>query len=85
MTLKLHGYDVLDYKLVVDGKGNMVAADRMCDCCYGRNPKVIKANLEGKWRQVKVCRKCLVKEGYFLSQADLLEEVSNVAMGRGRG
>ena len=83
--MEIHGYEVTDLKLVVNGMGGMVEAERPCDCCLKSGAKVVKASLEGMWEEVKVCKACLVKGGMFLSISDLDEQVFELCGGRGRG
>ena len=83
--MEIHGYKVFDVKSLVDGHGQMVKAERPCDCCLGSTAKVLKASLEGMWEEVEVCKNCLIKGGMFLSESDLDDQVYELTGGRGRG
>lgn len=83
--MQIHGYEVIDFKLVVDGQGNLVDAERTCDCCLSSDPKILKASLEGLWEEVKVCTRCMVKGGLFHNYNDLMGEAESMIGGRGRG
>ncbi|MCP4341296.1 MAG: hypothetical protein GY799_21025 [Desulfobulbaceae bacterium] len=83
--MMIHGYKVLDFKLISDGEGKLIPAERTCDMCIGSTPKVVEANLEGKWKKVKVCTDCMIEHGLFLDHNDLEEEIKTLNGGRSKG
>lgn len=75
--MKIHGYRVFDYKLITDGNGNLVKADRPCCCCLGSESVIMKASLEGMWEEVRICENCMIKGGLFLDYNDLKDALDN--------
>jgi hypothetical protein len=84
--MHINGYKVHDLKLVVDGRGKLVEADRPCEICLGSKAKVVKVLLRKRtWIRVRLCEKCLIDGGMFLDVEDLAEEIAQISGDRGRG
>jgi len=76
--LKIDGYEVFGYKLITDGNGHLIDAERPCDCCLKGCSKKIKVSLEGMWEEKKVCKACMIKGGLFLDDNDLEDALDNI-------
>ena len=84
----INGYKVSDFKLIADGKGSLVKAERPCDVCLGSKAHEVDTSLDGyhaPWYKAKVCKSCMIKAGMFLDSEDLKEQIFELTGGRGRG